>query len=139
MPPQNIVPNKNSATLQGTMQTQPSAVITSDLATNITNKNLETLAQEEANMKVRLEQDKIMRAQKEADAIKAKEAEKKTAVDKQISDTLGVQPEVVDPVKVKKEKEMENIKMTIDNISRQVDPITADTLNNLLTLVLTQQ
>lgn len=138
-PTTNIVPNPDPTTLQKTMQTQPSAVITSDLATNITNKNLETLAQEEANMKIRLEQDKLIRAKKEADAIKAKEAEKKTAVERQIYDTLGAQQEVVDPIKAQKEKDINNIKMTIENITRQVDPITADALNNLLMFVLTKQ
>lgn len=135
MNPQNITPNTNPATLQNTMQTQPSAVVTSDLATNITNKNLETLAQEEQKTQQRIETQKAIRMQKEQDQKK----QELNPVDKQITDMLGGNNEPVDPIKVQREKDLNNIRAKIDNISQQVDPLTAEVLNNIYNLVETSQ
>lgn len=141
MPPINITPNLNATSLESTLtKTQPAAVITSDLATNITNTNLEMLAKEEQEIQTRLEQDRLMKVEKERELVK-QQAKAPSAIDKAISDTIGAKENVPTPEEMEKQekiKRRKNISTQIANIARQVDPFSAQILNNIETLISTQ-
>lgn len=141
MNPTNITPAQDPASLQNTsteVKTAPAAVITSDLATNITNNNLNTLAQEEQSIKNRLEQDRLLKIQKDQEFAK-QQAKSPSAADKKIAETLGTNlAPTRDFVQEETDKRINNMKATIQNISKQVDPITAKILDNIQNLVLTQ-
>lgn len=123
---QNITPNTNTQSLNQTMTTQPSAVISSDLATNVTTKNLQTLAQEEAKMEARKRNAELARKQEELRAEQRKQSE----VDQQIQSTIGNTPQV-DPAVVERERNIRSIRSTVSNLVDQVDPYTATLLYEL--------
>lgn len=124
---QNITPNTNSQSLNQTMVTQPSAVISSDLASNVTTKNLQTLAEEEAKMEMRRRNAEIARKQEELRADQRKQSE----VDKQIQETIGGNQPQVDPVIAERERNIRSIRSTVSNLANQVDPYTATLLYEL--------
>lgn len=137
MNPTNITPNTaNPSTLQNTMQTQPSAVISSDLATNVTNKNLDELAREESVAKFRLEQ-RAVKDQQTAELSAKNKPVPTSAVDGQISDALGNPAQRVDLVQQETDKRVNSVKLGIANLIDQVDPHTATLLKDLENLVLT--
>ncbi len=124
---QNITPNTNSQSLNQTMVTQPSAVISSDLASNVTTKNLQTLAEEEAKMEIRRRNAEIARKQEELRADQRKQSE----VDRQIQETIGGNQPQVDPVIAERERNIRSIRSTVSNLANQVDPYTATLLYEL--------
>lgn len=124
---QNITPNTNSQSLNQTMVTQPSAVISSDLASNVTTKNLQTLAEEEAKMEMRRRNAEIARKQEELRADQRKQSE----VDRQIQETMGSTQPQVDPAIVERERNIRSIRSTVSNLANQVDPYTATLLYEL--------
>ena len=124
--------------MQETVKTQPSSVVTSDLATNITNKNIETLAREEENARRRLEQDRLLRIQKEQEAASAA-AKAPSPIDRSISETLGIQEQPVDPIQVEKDRRRKSIRAQVESISREVDTFTAQILSDIENLVLAQE
>jgi len=128
----NITPNLDPSTLQDTLQTQPSAVISSDLATNVTNKNLDDLAKEEEMVRIRAERKRLLEEQRALEAAK----KQPSAVDQKINETLGVQQPVVDIRQQAKEQEILQIRNQIRSISEQVDPITARMLADIELLLL---
>jgi len=128
----NITPNLDPSTLQDTLQTQTSAVISSDLATNVTNKNLDDLAKEEEMVRIRAERKRLLEEQRALEAAK----KQPSAVDQKINETLGVQQPVVDIRQQAKEQEILQIRNQIRSISEQVDPITARMLADIELLLL---
>jgi hypothetical protein len=107
-------------------------VISSDLATNVTDKNIAELAQIEQNMKEQRLAATALKEQEKANLAKAKPQEM-SAVDKAILESTGAVPKV-DPFKVEAENGLKNIKMQVENLSRQVDPYTANVLNDIQNL-----
>lgn len=130
-----ITPNPDPASLRGTTTqgsqlTQPAAVITSDLATNATDRNLSDLKLEEQRMAQRRLEDRAIELEKQKAESNLKP--KDTApVDKEINKVLGVNEPAPDPVKVEQEKKTKSIRMQIENLSRDVDPYTAGVLRDI--------
>ena len=79
-----------------------------------------------------------MKIQKDQEFAK-QQAKSPSAADKKIAETLGTNlAPTRDFVQEETDKRINNMKATIQNISKQVDPITAKILDNIQNLVLTQ-